>query len=130
VRRKNMYRIIIVVISLIMICCAMPALAGEHDDAVKWTKASGLSEPVKLETVNPKYPEKARQCELTGTVKLRVVIDTNGEVVDVDVLVSPHESFTEAATEAVWQWRWEPSYDADGNPVKVFYNLTVRFNIS
>jgi TonB family protein len=58
--------------------------------------------------VQPVYPELARKMNLTGTVKIEVVVAPNGTVKDAKV-VGGHPVLAGAALEAVKKWRFEPA---------------------
>ena len=47
---------------------------------------------------------------------------------DIQILESDDERLSAAAAEAIRQWRFEPAL-CDGNPVSVYYNLTVNFRL-
>jgi TonB family protein len=87
-----------------------------------------ITEPLKLEGPNPNYPEAARDARIQGIVVMKVVILADGAVADVEVVREAPLGLTEAAVEAVRQWRFEPA-TLDGRPVAVSYFLTVRFNL-
>jgi TonB family protein len=117
-------------VALIAIGLVMPALAGEHDDAVAFDKDTGMTEPVKIAGASPSYPESARKDKVQGIVVLKAIIDTKGDVVQVTTTESPDERLTVAATNAVKTWRFKPALDAGGDPIKVSYLLTIKFNLS
>ncbi len=54
------------------------------------------------------YPELARKMNITGTVKVEVVVAANGTVKDAKV-VGGHPVLANAALEAVRKWRFEPA---------------------
>jgi TonB family protein len=58
--------------------------------------------------VQPAYPELARKMNITGTVKVQVVVAPNGTVKDAKV-VGGHPVLANAALEAVKKWRFEPA---------------------
>jgi TonB family protein len=58
--------------------------------------------------VQPMYPELARRMNLTGTVKVAVVVAANGTVKDAKVL-GGHPVLATAALDAVRKWRFEPA---------------------
>jgi TonB family protein len=87
-----------------------------------------ITHPEVVEKVSPKYPDEARQAKIMGLVNLRSTISDKGMVEDIEVLESPDESLTDAAVEAVEQWRFKPAL-CDGNPVGVYYNLTINFTL-
>ena len=58
--------------------------------------------------VQPEYPELARKMNITGTVKVQVVVSPNGTVKDAKV-VGGHPVLAGAALDAVKKWRFEPA---------------------
>lgn len=58
--------------------------------------------------VAPIYPELARRMNLTGVVKVQVVVASNGTVKDAKV-VGGHPLLANAALDAVKKWRFEPA---------------------
>jgi TonB family protein len=58
--------------------------------------------------VQPVYPELARKMNITGTVKVQVVIAPNGTVKDAKI-VGGHPVLANAALEAVKKWHFEPT---------------------
>ena len=58
--------------------------------------------------VQPEYPELARKMNITGTVKIEVVVAANGTVKDAKI-VGGHPVLATAALEAVKKWRFEPA---------------------
>ncbi len=58
--------------------------------------------------VQPVYPDLARKMNITGTVKIQVVVAPNGTVKDAKV-VGGHPVLAGAALDAVRKWRFEPA---------------------
>ena len=58
--------------------------------------------------VQPVYPELARKMNITGTVKVQVVVAPNGTVKDAKI-VGGHPVLATAALDAVKKWRFEPA---------------------
>jgi TonB family protein len=58
--------------------------------------------------VQPEYPELARKMNITGTVKVQVVVAPNGSVKEAKV-VGGHPVLASAAVDAVKKWRFEPA---------------------
>ena len=56
--------------------------------------------------VQPSYPDLARKMNITGTVKIQVVVAPNGIVKDAKI-VGGHPVLANAALEAVKKWRFE-----------------------
>jgi len=95
---------------------------------VAGTKCDEITEPVAVDKVSPRYPEEARKAKVMGTVVLDAVISEEGVVDQVKVVESPDEQLSEAAIEAVEQWRFDPAL-CDGEPVAVWYKLTINFKL-
>jgi TonB family protein len=58
--------------------------------------------------IQPTYPELARKMNLTGTVKVEIVVLPNGTVKGARV-VGGHPVLASAALDAVKKWRFEPA---------------------
>jgi TonB family protein len=88
----------------------------------------GPESPPELVTrVAPQYPATARQARVGGNVIVEVEIDSTGRVTHTSVLRS-HPLFTEAAVEAIRQWRYRPAL-RDGRPVASKRVETVDFTL-
>jgi TonB family protein len=76
------------------------------------------------------YPQKAFLHGIQGVVLLRFVVDTDGSVVDIEVLHSPNSLLAEMAVKAVGSSpKWTPAIDTDGKPRKIYYLLPMLFVI-
>lgn len=58
--------------------------------------------------VPPTYPELAKRLNVTGTVKLQVIIGANGSVKSAKV-IGGHPLLVDPAMEAVKKWKYEPA---------------------
>lgn len=84
--------------------------------------------PVKVYAPAPTYTEEARAARVQGVVILQAIIDAAGEVSSVKVLKGLPMNLTEQAMDAVQTWRFEPA-TLGGEPVPVYYNLTISFSL-
>jgi TonB family protein len=80
-----------------------------------------------INLVEPVYPTDARQARLEGTVKLHVVVGTNGEVESFHPISGP-ESLTHAAMIAVREWRYRPTL-LNGKAVETQEDVTFVFRL-
>lgn len=76
----------------------------------------------------PMYTEEARRNQITGTVMLRVVFASNGDVVQIRAVHSLPYGLTERAIAAARQIKFVPAVRA-GHPVSVFMQLEYNFNL-
>ena len=58
--------------------------------------------------VQPAYPELARKMNISGTVKIEVVVAPNGTVKDARV-IGGHPVLANSALDAAKKWRFEPA---------------------
>jgi TonB family protein len=75
--------------------------------------------------VEPVYPELARQAQVQGVVVLEVEISKEGSVENVRV-INGHPLLTQAAVDAVKQWRYRPTL-LNGVPMPVVSTINVNF---
>jgi TonB family protein len=91
------------------------------------TNNSAPAAAVLIKRVQPKYPLLAKMSRVSGVVKLRVVIATDGSVKEVKVISGPR-LLTKAATEAVSQWRYKPTL-LNGKPTEVVTVTAINFTL-
>jgi TonB family protein len=80
-----------------------------------------------IEKPKPSYPEKARRAGITGTVRVRLVIDEEGRVIRAEALEGPQE-LREAAVKAAMKARFTPTTMA-GKPLKITGEISYDFNL-
>lgn len=80
-----------------------------------------------MNQVRPQYPDEAKARYEQGTVKLRAVINREGNVVDLR-LVEGTCALAKASIEAVRQWRYAPTL-LNGEPVEVDTFIEVVFEL-
>ncbi len=85
----------------------------------------GVMDASLIRRVQPEYPPIAKAIHLSGSVLLRAVIGTDGEVHEIEVL-SGNPILAEAARAAVRQWRYRPTM-LNGQAVEVETQITVNF---
>lgn len=77
----------------------------------------------------PVYPEMAKASHISGTVVLCAHISKEGKIASLDVVASPDPSLSQAATDAVRQWTYNP-FLRNGAPTEVDSIITVNFNLN
>jgi TonB family protein len=83
-----------------------------------------VSPPTRITMVWPTTPQSAQLVH--GEVMLQLVVDEIGNVTSVNVLKGLPHGLTEAAIEAVRQWKFRPAR-RNGLPVAVFHQVSLRF---
>lgn len=87
--------------------------------------SEGVMAGALVHRVDPVYPTIARAMHLSGEVRLRAIIATDGSVQHLEIL-SGSPILARAAEEAVRQWRYRPTL-LSGVPVEVETYITVNF---
>ncbi len=94
----------------------MPEYPGGVDAMMQYIKERAI------------YPDSLEDDQLTGSVFVKVVINTKGEVVEPTVLKGITPKVDSAALQIVRQMPlWKPGR-IEGIPVNAFYTITVKFN--
>ncbi len=104
----------------------LPGQAAARQQPLRPGQDVGVEIPRKIHDVPPVYPTQARAARVQGVVVLEVTIDEQGRAADVRVLREASHGLTEAAVDAVCQWRWEPTIH-EGRAVPVIITTTVKF---
>ncbi|HSR07634.1 MAG TPA: energy transducer TonB, partial [Bryobacteraceae bacterium] len=81
-----------------------------------------------LHQVRPVYPAMARSARITGTVRMKAVIGTDGTIKNLTA-ISGHPMLVDAAMNAVRQWVYKPTV-LDGVLMEVNTEIVVHFNLA
>jgi protein TonB len=80
-----------------------------------------------IHQINPEYPTLARKTRVQGVVVMEAAISKDGSVESLRI-VSGHPLLSQAALDAVRQWRYRPTM-LNGEPVEVIHTITVTFTL-
>lgn len=106
---------------------AGPAASTKRPQRVRISQ--GVIQRLKISDVAPSYPVDAKQAGVQGLVVLAAVIGKDGNVQSLKVLNSPSPVLSQAAMDAVKQWKYRP-FMLNGTPVEVDTQITVNFTLS
>jgi len=84
--------------------------------------------PKLLKMVPPAYPPDAKAAGLEGSVVLQLVITLEGAPVSMKVISSPSGDMSQAAMDAVKNWKWVPA-KLNGEAVEVVSDVTINFTL-
>jgi TonB family protein len=101
------------------------------EDPKSWSKCNLHREPAKTKRIsgmNPRYPDDAKHARVTGTVMVRVVVSTGGDVMSVQVLGGPPMLYR-SATDAIRTWKYKPLL-WKGVPVEVEGKVVTHYELS
>ena len=105
---KLKHWLILILISLVTGLALSPASMAEDE-----------GRKVKSKVV-PVYPELAKKMNVTGTVKVEVVIAPSGTVKSTKV-IGGHPVLIESAVEAIRKWRYEPAAEETTTTVEFHF---------
>jgi len=91
--------------------------------------AAGVGYPRCLFCPDPKYTAKARDAKLEGTVQLKVIIGTDGNATDIEIVKGVRLGLDEQAVNAVRTWRFKPAVGPNGDPVATVVPIEVTFRM-
>jgi protein TonB len=93
-------------------------------DAV-YEPGKGVSSPVAVKEVRPRYPAAAQNAKIQGLVRLECVVLPDGTVGEVRVIEPLDPALDEEAIKAVKQWRFKPgTKGGQAVPVRVPIDMT------
>jgi TonB family protein len=75
----------------------------------------------KIKNRDPEYPELARKNNISGSVRLELLVTTDGKVKNVKVL-GGNPVLVQAAVAAATQWKYEPAAEESTIVEKVVFN--------
>lgn len=90
--------------------------------------STGVQEAKLIRKVLPTFPSIARTARITGVVQLEAIIARDGSIQNLRV-VDGHPLLSQAAVEAVSQWRYEPTL-LNNEPVEVVTLINVVFKLN
>lgn len=97
------------------------------EDAAEEARWDDITKPKLIDKVMPVYPEEARKARTEGVVVLNCLVDKDGTVKDIKPEGDVDPLLQRAAIDAVRQWRYEPAKGTGGNPVAVYFTVTISF---
>lgn len=102
---------------------------NRDDDADRIYKSPEVStRPRVIAKPEPQYTEQARRDQVTGTVVLRVVFSSSGQVTNIQAVQKLGGGLTEKAIAAARQIRFLPAM-RNGQPVSMYMQLEYNFNL-
>jgi periplasmic protein TonB len=106
-----------------------PPVKAEKPAAPKRINVGGNVQQARLiNQPRPQYPPLAKQARIQGTVRFTAIIGRDGNILNLTV-VSGHPLLVQSATDAVKQWRYQPTL-LNGEPVEVVTQIDVNFTLS
>jgi periplasmic protein TonB len=103
--------------------------AGPEKSDEQIYKTGQVSEKVRVkEQPKPKYTQDARKHQLEGTVVLRCVFRSTGEVTNITVIKGLPDGLTDRAIAAARQIKFKPAMN-DRRPVSMWMQLEYNFTL-
>jgi TonB family protein len=107
---------------------APPAMAAPTVDEQVFTSCNVMRKARILSRPQPQYTESARINEVSGTVVLRAVLSSSGEVTNIRAVSGLPYGLTEKAVEAAREIQFVPAIK-DGHAVSQYIQIEYNFNL-
>ncbi len=122
--------LLVVWVGLVGIAGEVAAQEARRDEPPPTPAPTGVltRAPVLLQAVAPTYPPAALAAGKQAQVPVRIAIDADGVVTQVDVVTPQGDGFDEAAVAAAMQYVFEPA-EIDGKPAAITVETTIHFVI-
>ena len=92
------------------------------------TQDKSITRPVPLNRPRPNYTERARAEGVTGTVRVRVLVGTYGQVKLARVIIGLPAGLTQQAVLAVHQMKFKPAMK-DGQAIEYWVPVEIEFDL-
>jgi TonB family protein len=113
--------------AMAVLASAGVALAQDPDVTV-YRPGDGVTAPVLIKEVKPRYTAQAMRARVQGYVTLEVVVGVDGTVGDARVLEALDSGLDAEAIGAVKRWRFKPGMRL-GQPVRVRVEIEMTFTL-
>jgi protein TonB len=110
-----------------MLALSVP-LQGQLHPAQRVRVSEQYSQALIVKTVQPEYPTEARKKHVEGKVVMQAEISKEGVVESLKV-ISGDAILTQAATDAVKQWKYKPYLLGGREPFAIQTQVTVTFTL-
>ncbi len=104
------------------------AIQSGELEAVIFEEGEADEDPVPRYISPVPYPNRAKELGIEGVLLIEIVIGLKGKVESVEILKSPHPSFSTAARKAVKKWRFDPAKNK-GVPVRIRARKEFEFQL-
>lgn len=106
----------------------VPASGAQIAGGAVYAPGRGVSSPIAMKEVRPRYTAAAQNAKIQGLVRLECVVLPDGTVGDVRVIEPLDPGLDEEAITAVKQWRFKPG-TKDGHAVAVRVSIDMTFTL-
>jgi TonB family protein len=93
-----------------------------------YTARDGVTAPVVIEQVNPKYTPEARAAKIRGKVSLKLVVGSDGIARDITLVQGIDPGLDQNAIQAIQHWRFRPAFH-NATPVAMSARIDVNFRL-
>lgn len=101
---------------------------GVPSDAEPLSVGGSVQRPERIAGANPQFSNRTRRAGIEGQVIVKAVIDRDGCIVDIELARGLNKYADKDVLDALRTWIFRPALK-DGQPVDVFYTLTVSVSL-
>lgn len=121
-------RLAALVVLAVLLAFPSVSLVAQGTDRVYRAGTDGVTHPVVVKQVRPRYPPAALKEGKTALVHVECVVTRAGLPTDVRVLAPGDPAFDDEAVKALKQWQFKPG-TKDGKPVSVWIEVEMTFTV-
>jgi TonB family protein len=88
----------------------------------------GVSAPQLIHSVQPEFTDEARQAKYQGAVEIQLIVDSNGNPENIQIVKHLGMGLDQKAIDAVRQYKFHPAM-YQGHPVPVRLVVDVDFHL-
>lgn len=107
---------------------AAEIVAHLDDGSPVYRVGCSIKPPRPIRQFEPDYSERARKKKISGTVVLSSIVDSSGNVRDIQIKQPLEPSLDQQAIAALNKWKFEPAMK-DGQPVAVKLEIEMSFRL-
>jgi len=105
-----------------------PAVAETDEPEEPLQIGGDVLAPIRIHAPQPQYTEAAKKARIQGVAIAQAIVDKEGNVTDVKILKGLPMGLDHEALKAIRTWKFEPA-TRNGEPVSVYYTITLRFSL-
>ncbi len=105
------------------------AVASQTMETTVFEDGKTDEDAVPMFTPAPQYPQRARDLGVEGLVEIIFVVGTDGKVISIESLNSPHTSFNQEVRKVLSSWKFKPAKN-QGVPVQVRKKQVIEYRLN
>ncbi len=115
-------------VTALLLTLAVSAQTPTPANEPVYDQGNGVTQPRVTKSVTVGYSTEAMRRKLSGAIKLRCIVSSDGTTRDVELVSGLEQQMDENAVVALKQWQFEPGL-LEGKPVAVRITVDMTFTM-